>query len=70
MQNEITSKLIRNILGSLNGIDYGDVSEDVLTMLDWKRFADNPMRVFPKLNDAQQDAIAAIINKRLARNGE
>jgi hypothetical protein len=67
---DFTARDIRNIFGVMNSIDYGDVSEDVLPMLDWKRFADNPMRVFPKLEDSQQDAIAAIINKRLARNGE
>ncbi len=68
--SDIDAKLIRNIFGVMNSIDDGDVDHSVLPYLDWKRFADNPMRVFPKLEDAQQDAIAALINKRLARNGE
>jgi hypothetical protein len=55
----ITAALIRNIIGAL-------MSKDILPIETWRKFCDAPMR-FGHLNDAQQDAIAALIDTRLAR---
>lgn len=64
---DITASLIRNILGSLNCIDFGDVDEAVLPNVDWRIFAANPHFFFPRLSDDQQDAIADLINSKLSK---
>lgn len=65
--SNITASHIRNILGVMNTIDFGDVDKAVLPHIDWHHFSTAPMRVFPKLNDKQQDAIAAEVGRRLSR---
>jgi hypothetical protein len=62
---DIDAKLIRSILGALNFIDFGDVDKATLSYADWCHFTSAPARVFPKLKDDQQDAIAALICRRL-----
>lgn len=64
---EIDARLIRNVLGALNCIDYGDVDKATLSYADWCHFTAAPARVFPKLKDDQQDAIAALISRRLSK---
>jgi hypothetical protein len=64
---DIDAKLIRNVLGALNCIDYGDVEKSTLPYGDWLNFTAQPARVFPRLNDDQQDAIAALISRRLTK---
>lgn len=58
---DITARDIRNILGAMNFIDFGDVDKAILPYPDWHHFSTAPARVFPKLNDAQQDAIASFL---------
>jgi hypothetical protein len=64
---DITASLIRNILAGLRNIDFGDADGNVLDRSSWNRFATDPARIFPRLSDDQQDAIAEVINARLAR---
>lgn len=64
---DITAALIRNILGSLNCIDFGDVDQGVMSFPQWSRFSAAPARIFPELSDDQQDAIAALINRKLEK---
>jgi hypothetical protein len=64
---DIDSKLIRNVLGALNFIDFGDVDKATLSYADWCHFTAAPARVFPKLKDDQQDAIAELISRRLTK---
>jgi hypothetical protein len=64
---EIDARLIRNVLGALNGFDYGDVDPSLLDYAAWQRFSADPARIFPKLKDHQQDAIAALISRRLTK---
>ena len=60
----ITASHIRNILGAMNSIDFGDVDKAILPYEAWHHFSTAPMRVFPKLTDAQQEAVAAEVNRR------
>lgn len=62
----ITASTIRNILGAMNSIDYGDVDSNVLPLNDWHRFSTAPAAVFPRLCDDQQEAIAAVVSRKLA----
>lgn len=65
---ELSAADIRNILGVMRSIDFGDVSEEVLPFQAWGMFAAKPADVFPRLSDRAQNAITDVINKRMSRH--
>ncbi|AUX76373.1 hypothetical protein [Sinorhizobium fredii] len=63
----LTSSNMRTIIAELCCIDRHEIEvAGPLSEKRWRDFQQDPHGTFMKLNDEQQDAVTAIVNRRLA----